>query len=399
MSDAESLDGMSTVEVRTSATAALIPTIRAVASDLAARADFDLDAISDLRMAVDEACATLVDAADPTSVLQCRFLVRPERIRVHAEVESAKPDTVAVHGHVRLAGPADSRGRRRGAAPGRRRGTAGDRRHPAGQERRRRAAVTRADPEYGHLIPLLEEYASTGAGDPRRETLRAELVTGFLPVAQHIARRFSNRGEPLDDLVQVATVGLINAVDRFSPERGSDFFSFAVPTISGEVRRHFRDLGWSMRVPRRLKDLHVSINGVVSELSQSLGRAPKPTEIAERLGLPVSEVLEGLEASEAYRSSSLDEMLSSEQGSATVGELVGEADAELDRVDFRQALRPVLSELAPRERTIVLLRFFGNMTQTQIAQEVGISQMHVSRLLTQTLDRLRNRLDPETRVS
>ena len=170
-----------------------------------------------------------------------------------------------------------------------------------------------------------------------------------------------------DDLVQVATVGLINAVDRFSPERGSDFFSFAVPTISGEVRRHFRDLGWSMRVPRRLKDLHVSINGVVSELSQSLGRAPKPTEIAERLGVPVSEVLEGLEASEAYRSSSLDEMLSSEQGSATVGELVGEADAELDRVDFRQALRPVLAELAPRERTIVLLRFFGNMTQTQIA--------------------------------
>jgi RNA polymerase sigma-B factor len=151
-------------------------------------------------------------------------------------------------------------------------------------------------------------------------------------------------------------------------------------------------------VPRRLKDLHVSINGVVSELSQSLGRAPKPTEIAERLGVPVAEVLEGLEASEAYRSSSLDEMLSSEQGSATVGELVGEADAELDRVDFRQALRPVLAELAERERTIVLLRFFGNMTQTQIADRVGISQMHVSRLLAQTLDRLRTRLDPETRV-
>ena len=264
---------------------------------------------------------------------------------------------------------------------------------PARSDSGRRGRAGR-DPEYGHLVPLLERYAALPEDHPAREALREQLVTGFLPVAQHIARRFSNRGEPLDDLVQVATVGLINAVDRFSPERGSDFFSFAVPTISGEVRRHFRDLGWSMRVPRRLKDLHVSINGVVSELSQSLGRAPKPTEIAERLGLPVSEVLEGLEASEAYRSSSLDEMLSSEQGSATVGELVGEADAELDRVDFRQALRPVLSELAPRERTIVLLRFFGNMTQTQIAQEVGISQMHVSRLLTQTLDRLRERLDP-----
>ena len=259
--------------------------------------------------------------------------------------------------------------------------------------------MTRADPEYGHLIPLLEEYASTGRGDPRREMLRAELVTGFLPVAQHIARRFSNRGEPLDDLVQVATVGLINAVDRFSPERGADFFSLPCPRSAARCAALPRSGLVDPLSTRRLKDLHVSINGVVSELSQSLGRAPKPTEIAERLGLPVSEVLEGLEASEAYRSSSQDEMLSSEQGSATVGELVGEADAELDRVDFRQALRPVLSELAPRERTIVLLRFFGNMTQTQIAQEVGISQMHVSRLLTQTLDRLRSRLDPETRVS
>ncbi|MGD9530101.1 MAG: sigma-70 family RNA polymerase sigma factor, partial [Pseudonocardia sp.] len=185
--------------------------------------------------------------------------------------------------------------------------------------------MTPSDPEYAHLLPLLERYAALGPEDPRREPLRTELVTGFLPVAQHIARRFANRGEPLDDLVQVATVGLINAIDRFAPDRGSDFFSFAVPTISGEVRRHFRDLGWSMRVPRRLKDLHVTINGAVSELSQKLGRAPKPSEIAERLGVPVAEVLEGLEASEAYRSSSLDEMLSSEKGSATVGELVGAA--------------------------------------------------------------------------
>jgi len=225
--------------------------------------------------------------------------------------------------------------------------------------------VSGADPEYGHLVPLLERYAALDPDDPERDELRDQLVRGYLPVAQHIARRFANRGEPLDDLVQVATVGLINAINRFSPDRGSDFFSFAVPTISGEVRRHFRDLGWSMRVPRRLKDMHVSINSVVSELSQRLGRAPRPSEIAERLGVPVGEVLEGLEASEAYRSSSLDEMLSSEQGSATVGELVGQADAELARIDF---------------------------------EHVGISQMHVSRLLTQTLDRLRARLDPETRA-
>ena len=251
------------------------------------------------------------------------------------------------------------------------------------------------DPAYAHLVPLLEEYAGLAGDDPRREMLRDELVRGYLPVAQHIARRFAHRGEPLDDLTQVATVGLINAIDRFAPDKGHDFFSFAVPTISGEVRRHFRDLGWSMRVPRRLKDLHVSINRGVSELSQQLGRAPRPSELAKHLGVDVSDVLEGLEAADAYRSSSLDDLLSSEQGSATVGELVGEADAELDRVDTQQALRPVLAELAERERTIVMLRFFGNMTQTQIAEQVGISQMHVSRLLTQTLDRLRSRLEDD----
>jgi RNA polymerase sigma-B factor len=253
--------------------------------------------------------------------------------------------------------------------------------------------LSESDPEYGHLVPRLREFASLEDGDPRRDALRDEIVTGFLPVAAHIARRFAHRGEPLEDLVQVATVGLIHAVDRFEPDRGSDFFSFAVPTISGEVRRHFRDLGWSMRVPRRLKDMHVAINTAVSELSQQLGRAPRPSEIAQRLDLPVAEVLEGLEAAEAYRSSSLDEMLSSEQGSATVGELVGAADAELDRVEYRQVLQPLLEELPPRERTILMLRFFGNLTQTQIGEQVGVSQMHVSRLLGQTLERMRKQLD------
>lgn len=253
----------------------------------------------------------------------------------------------------------------------------------------------RRDTEYAHLVPLLSEFAALELDDPRREGLRDELVEGYLPVARHIARRFSNRGEPMDDLVQVATVGLINAVDRFQPDRGSDFFSFAVPTISGEVRRHFRDQGWSMRVPRRLKDLHVAINATVSELSQGLGRAPRPSEIAAKLDVPVAEVLEGLEAAQAYRSSSLDEMLTSEEGGATLGDLLGEADAELERVEYQQALEPLLGELPERERTIVMLRFFGNLTQTQIADRVGISQMHVSRLLAQTLVKLRQRLEAE----
>ncbi|MDT7607198.1 MAG: polymerase sigma-B factor [Pseudonocardiales bacterium] len=249
------------------------------------------------------------------------------------------------------------------------------------------------DSEYAHLVPKLTEYAQLDGTDPRRESLREELVTGYLPVAQHIARRFANRGEPLDDLIQVATVGLINAVDRFEPDRGSDFFSFAVPTISGEVRRHFRDQGWSMRVPRRLKDLHVSINAAVAELSQSLGRAPRPSELAEKLGLPTNEVLEGLAAGQAYRGSSLDEILSGDQSGTTLGDLLGEADAELERVDYQQSLQPLLAELPDRERTILMLRFFGNKTQTQIADQVGVSQMHVSRLLAQTLARMRDRLE------
>ena len=251
------------------------------------------------------------------------------------------------------------------------------------------------DAEYAHLVPLLSEYAAMDAGDPRRYALREELVTGYLPVAQHIARRFAHRGEPLDDLIQVATVGLINAVDRFEPGRGSDFFSFAVPTISGEVRRHFRDQGWSMRVPRRLKDLHVSLNAAIAELSQRLGRAPRPSELAEKLDLPTNEVLEGLAAGQAYRGSSLDEILSGDQSGTTLGDLLGQADAELERVEYQQSLQPLLAELPHRERTILMLRFFGNMTQTQIADRVGVSQMHVSRLLAQTLAKLRERLETD----
>jgi RNA polymerase sigma-B factor len=263
-----------------------------------------------------------------------------------------------------------------------------------------REAPTPAEPgrdaEYAHLVPKLAEYAGLDQGNPRRDALREELVTGYLPVAQHIARRFAHRGEPLDDLVQVATVGLINAIDRYEPDRGSDFFSFAVPTISGEVRRHFRDQGWAMRVPRRLKDLHVSLNTAVRELSQRLGRAPRPSELAEKLGLSTNEVLEGLAAGQAYRGgSSLDKMLSGEESDTTLGDLLGEADAELERVDYQQSLQPLLAELPDRERTIVMLRFFGNLTQTQIADRIGVSQMHVSRLLAQTLAKLRERLEAE----
>jgi RNA polymerase sigma-B factor len=254
----------------------------------------------------------------------------------------------------------------------------------------------RSDDSYEHLVPMLVEHAGLPAGDRRREALRDRLVEGYLPLARHIARRFSQRGEPQEDLEQVATVGLIHAVDRFSPERGSDFLSYAVPTITGEVRRYFRDKAWSTRVPRRLKDLRLAIGSAMPHLSQELNRAPTAGELAEHLQRTREEVLEALEAANAYRSSSLDDMLVDDPSSGRLADVLGSADAELEQVEHRETVQPALRKLPERERTIVMLRFFGGMTQTQIAERVGVSQMHVSRLLTRTLATLRADLSDGT---
>jgi RNA polymerase sigma-B factor len=243
---------------------------------------------------------------------------------------------------------------------------------------------------YEHLTPLFSELAGLDQDDPRRAELRHELVTGHLPVAEHIARRFAHRGETGEDLVQVATVGLINAVDRFDPERGTDFLSFAVPTVMGEIRRYFRDSSWSVRVPRRLKELHLAITAAGNELSQQLGRAPTPSEIATRLGMTKDEIYEGLEAGNAYHSVSLDDMLTQDSDNTSLGEMLGEPDSAMEGVENHESLLPLVRELPERERTILLLRFFGNLTQTQIAEKIGISQMHVSRLLARTLQKLRD---------
>ena len=255
----------------------------------------------------------------------------------------------------------------------------------------------RAATGYEHLAPLFVELAETTDDDRRHAELREQLVTGHVPLAEHIAARFANRGVAREDLVQVATLGLINAVDRFQPDRGSDFLSFAVPTIMGEVRRHFRDASWSMHVPRRLKELNLSINAASSELSQRLGRAPTPSELANHLGLSLEQVFEGLEAGNAYHSMSLDEALSPDAGSEPLGDTLGVQDPALDGVEYHESLRPLIEQLPERERTILTLRFFKHMTQTQIAERVGISQMHVSRLLTKTLEQLREGLlaEPE----
>ncbi|KAA2252539.1 RNA polymerase sigma factor SigF [Solihabitans fulvus] len=245
--------------------------------------------------------------------------------------------------------------------------------------------------EYSHLAPLFLRLAELAEDDPARGEVRDELVTGHLPLAQHIAQRFSNRGEQSEDLVQVATIGLIKAIDRFDLTREVDFLSFAVPTIMGEVRRHFRDTSWSVRVPRRLKNLHLSINSAVGELSQQLGRSPRPSELAAHLDVSVEEVYEGLAAANAHRSTSLDDLLVNDD-STSLGDTLGEPDVALEEIEQREALHPLIQQLPKRERTIIVLRFFANMTQTQIAEQVGVSQMHVSRLLSRTLARLRRDL-------
>ena len=240
---------------------------------------------------------------------------------------------------------------------------------------------------------LFVELQSAADGDPVRQRARDSLVEAHLPLVEHLARRFRNRGEPYDDLVQVATIGLIKSVDRFDLERGVEFSTYATPTIVGEIKRHFRDKGWAVRVPRRLQELRLSLASATSELSQKQGRAPTVGELAIYLRITDDEVLEGLESANAYSTLSLDAGDSgNDDEPMPVSETLGVEDEALVGVEYRESLKPMLEQLAPREKTILLLRFFKNMTQSEIAAEVGISQMHVSRLLARTLARLREGL-------
>ena len=228
--------------------------------------------------------------------------------------------------------------------------------------------------------------------DPGRGRLRDELVEAHLPLVEYLARRFRNRGEPLDDLIQVATIGLIKSVDRFDLERGVEFSTYATPTIVGEIKRHFRDKGWAIRVPRRLQELKLSLTKATSELSQKNGRSPTVAELAKHLQMTEEEILEGLESANAYSAVSLDAPDGGDDDSPAVADSLGIVDESLEGVEYRESLKPLLERLPPREKRILLLRFFGNMTQSQIAAELGISQMHVSRLLARTLAQLREGL-------
>ncbi len=226
-----------------------------------------------------------------------------------------------------------------------------------------------------------------------RDAAREGLVHLHLPLVEHCARRFRNRGEPLEDLVQVGTIGLIKSVDRFDADRGVEFSTYATPTIIGEIKRYFRDKGWAIRVPRRLQELRMQITTVSADLTQTLGRSPTARELAAEIGCTVEEIVEGIESSNAYSTLSLDATDDGEDSTATMLDAIGIDDEGLAHVEIRESIKPLLDRLEPREKKILLLRFFKNMTQSQIAEEIGVSQMHVSRLLNRTLEQLRMSLE------
>ena len=229
----------------------------------------------------------------------------------------------------------------------------------------------------------------------RERSLRDELITAHMGLAEYLARRFTNRGEPLDDLVQVAALGLLKAVDRFDPERGLEFSTYATPTIVGELKRHFRDKGWAVRVPRRVQELHLRLGSVVSMLSQELGRSPTIGEIAHAAAVSEEEVLEAIEAGHAYRFTSLDAPSGNDDDMSLSAEL-GEEDQGLIDSEHRVTLSPLIAQFPPRERMILHLRFFEGLTQSEIAGRLGISQMHVSRLLARALAQLRTQAEDDS---
>ena len=226
----------------------------------------------------------------------------------------------------------------------------------------------------------------------RDRRLRNKLVEEHRWIARVASRRFTNRGEPTDDLHQVALLGLLKAVERFDPDFGSSFATFALPTIMGELRRHFRDATWSLRVSRRAKELHLAVTAAVEPLTHALGRAPRLDELARHVGGSIEDVVEAIEAGNAYRTSPLAGR-SSEEGIGEDPRVVACDDDRLVGADDRVALRELLARLPERERRIVYLRFFEDRTQTEIADQVGVSQVHVSRLLRSTLDDLRLQLE------
>ena len=232
------------------------------------------------------------------------------------------------------------------------------------------------------------------AGSPARAALRDRVITLCLPFVERLARRFAGLGEASADLAQVAALGLVKAVDRYDPQLAVDFAAYATPTVVGELKRHFRDRGWAVRVPRRLQELRIDINRARNDLTHELNRSPTVTDLARRLDIDEEQVIEAMTAAGAYRTTSLFTPVGGEEGSTLI-DLLGDDDASIAAVDAHESLKPLLAALPDREKDILAMRFFGNLTQAQIAERLGISQMHVSRLLARTLAQLRRGLEAD----
>ncbi|MBF6353129.1 RNA polymerase sigma factor SigF [Nocardia higoensis] len=244
---------------------------------------------------------------------------------------------------------------------------------------------------YDNLEPWFDKLAALDPADPQRAEMREQIITRCLPLAEHIAARFRGRGIEHEDLQQVAYVGMLGAIDRYDPARGSSFLGFAVPTIMGEVRRHFRDHAWSMRVPRGTKELQGKIAPAVEKLSQELGRSPRPSEIAAELGVERTEITQAMIAANCYNTDSLDATHHDEDGAGTtIAARLGAEEPCYRLLEDAMAVRPLLAALPRRERDVLVMRFFDNLTQAEIAERIGVSQMQVSRILTRTLARLRD---------
>jgi len=245
-----------------------------------------------------------------------------------------------------------------------------------------------ARPDRERTRALFERFIRAG----RAVELREDLVVAHLNLVRFLAVRFANRGEPLDDLIQVGTVGLLKAIDRFDLERGVEFTTYATPTIVGEIKRYFRDKGWAVKVPRRLQELNLAVNRLGDKLAVELGRSPTVAELAGRLGAGEDEILEAQELGQAYNLLSLDSEVAgeSEKKSQTIADTVGVADAGLALLEDRTNLERAFLVLTGRERVIVYLRFYESVSQTEIARRLNVSQMHVSRLQAKALDKLRS---------
>ena len=245
-----------------------------------------------------------------------------------------------------------------------------------------------------HTDELLVRLRELAPGDAGRAAARAQVIAGYLPMSVSLARRFGGRGESLADLAQVAAIGLMKAVDRYDATRGVPFPGYAIPTIVGEIKRHFRDAGRTVRIPRRLQELGPQLAIAVEELTQVLHRSPTTAELAARLGVGGDDVLEAQRSASAYRPWSLEQPVPGTEDLRLI-DVLSDADPGLEAVDRREMLRWALAALPVRERRVIGLRFVGELTQSQIAERIGVSQMHVSRMLTRSLTRLRDAMNTD----